>query len=325
MILICGGAGYIGSHLCYALHQKGFQTVVFDNLSTGHPSFVKWSPLFKGDLKNKTDINACFKQYPIKAVMHLCAHSLVSESMKDPLAYYNNNVKNTLNLLETMLEYKISYFIFSSSAAVYGTPNKLPISETHPVQPISPYGQTKAMVEQILHDFSKSYALHYCALLYFNACGAAPEANIGERHEPESHLIPNLITHHLNNKPSTIFGKNHTTKDGTCIRDYIHVKDLASAHIKALTYIQDHKTSAIFNLGTETGYSILEIIKEIEMQCKTTLSYSYAPKREGDPPSLIASYKKAKEYLNWTPKHTLSETIKDALYWHQIEQKRKPL
>ena len=240
MILIVGGAGYIGSHVNKMLNLHGFETVVFDNLSYGHRDFVKWGVFEEGDLGEINDLRRVFQKYPITAVMQFAAFTYVGESVEDPQKYYLNNLCNTLNLLEVMLEEKVNYFVFSSTCATYGDPVEIPITEDHPQNPISPYGKGKYMVEQVLEDYSKAYNLRYASLRYFNAAGADPDGEIGELHDPETHLIPLILDVALGNREDIkIFGTDYPTADGTCIRDYIHVLDLADAHIKALEYIQE--------------------------------------------------------------------------------------
>ena len=234
-VLIVGGAGYVGSHANKALCKGGYKTVVFDNLSRGHKEFVKWGKFFNGDLSDRKRLKACFRKYRIKAVMHFSAFAYVGESVKEPAKYYINNVANTLNLLEIMREHGVKYFIFSSTAATYGEPDKIPINEKHSQNPINPYGRTKKIIEDILKDYSNAYGLKYVALRYFNAAGADSDTEIGELHNPETHLIPLIFDAAMGKRKSIkIFGTNYKTPDGSCIRDYIHVSDLADAHIKAL-------------------------------------------------------------------------------------------
>ena len=255
MILIVGGAGYIGAHINKMLNNQGYKTVVFDNLSFGHDDFVKWGIFEPGDLGNIQEIRGLFKKYPIDAVMHFAAFTYVGESVEDPQKYYLNNLRNTLNLFQVMLEEGVTNLIFSSTCATYGTPQEIPITETHPQKPINPYGKGKFMVEQILDDYSRAYNFNYVSLRYFNAAGADPDAEIGELHEPETHLIPLALDAAAGKREDiSIFGTDYPTPDGTCIRDYIHVMDLADAHIKALEYLKKGGESDVFNLGNGQGF-----------------------------------------------------------------------
>jgi len=319
MILIAGGAGYIGSHINKALSKKGYSTVVFDNLSLGHRDFARWGHFVQGDLSDKEQIRDCFQKYPIDAVMHFSAFAYVGESVKNPSKYYHNNVINTINLLEIMLEFHVSYFIFSSSCAVYGIPQEMPIKETHPRNPINPYGKTKRIVEDILKDYDEAYGMKHVSLRYFNAAGADPEKEIGERHDPETHLIPLAIYAALDKTENVkIFGTDYPTEDGTCIRDYIHVTDLAEAHIKALEYLKNNKESNIFNLGNEKGYSVREVIETVKKISGKNFKTTETERRQGDPPVLIADSRKALKELNWKPGHFEIETIvKTAWDWHK--------
>ena len=257
MILIAGGAGYIGSHANKILNKQGYETVVYDNLSRGHREFAKWGHFVLGDLADKDQLRLCFKTYPIEAVMHYCAFCYVGESVDYPAEYYRNNVVNTLNLLDVMVEYGLKYFIFSSTCATYGNPLKIPMTEDHPQQPINPYGKSKLMVEQILKDYDAAYGIRHVCLRYFNAAGADPEGEIGEWHEPEPHLIPLALQVAAGQREHLqIYGTDYETPDGTCIRDYIHINDLAAAHLLALEYLQKGAPSDAFNLGNGTGFSV---------------------------------------------------------------------
>ena len=319
MILIVGGAGYIGSHLNKEINKKGIETVIFDNLSYGHRDFVKWGTFEKGDLGNIEDIRAVFKKYPIEAVMHFAAFTYVGESVEDPQKYYQNNVKNTLNLLQVMLEENVKYFVFSSTCATYGNPVEIPITENHPQDPINPYGKGKLMVETVLKDYSDAYGLKYASLRYFNAAGADPEGEVGELHDPETHLIPLILDVAAGRREDIkIFGTDYDTPDGTCIRDYIHVTDLAEAHILALEYLQNGGESDFFNLGNGNGFSVKEVIETAEEITGKNIKAVEAERRAGDPPILVGSSTKAKETLNWNPKYDeLSKIIETAWNWHQ--------
>ena len=319
MILIVGGAGYIGSHLNKEISKQGYETVVFDNLSYGHEDFVKWGIFENGDLGNIEDIRRVFKKYKIDAVMHFAAFTYVGESVEDPQKYYTNNVKNTLNLLRVMLEENVKNFVFSSTCATYGNPVEIPITENHPQNPINPYGRGKLIVEMILKDYSDAYDLKYASLRYFNAAGADPDCEIGEMHDPETHLIP-LVLDAASGKREDIkiFGTDYDTPDGTCIRDYIHVTDLADAHILALEYLQKGGKSNVFNLGNGNGFSVKEVIETARKITGKPIKEVEVERRPGDPPILIGSSKKAMEILNWKPKyHDLSKIVDTAWKWHQ--------
>lgn len=323
MILVVGGAGYIGSHFVKELVETQ-EVGVLDNFSTGHRNAVdKQAVLFEGDLGNVQDVEKIFQEHPIDAVMHFAANSLVGESVVDPNKYYQNNVAGTLTLLQTMLKYKVKKFIFSSTAATYGIPEDDVLTEKSVTQPINPYGHSKLMVEQILADFSKAYGLHYVVLRYFNAAGAHTSAEIGENHDPETHLIP-IVLEHLQGKREkiSVFGSDYDTKDGTCIRDYIHVTDLANAHILALNaLLNGDKDTATYNLGNGKGYSVNEIIQTCEAVTGRKATIDYSERRAGDPAQLIASSAKIEQELGWVPNYSLKEIIESAWNWHQ----RSPL
>jgi len=322
MILVVGGAGYIGSHLVKELVVKE-DVVVLDNLSTGHRSAVDSRAIFvKGDLGNEEDLQMVFRSYPIKAVMHFAACSLVGESVIDPLKYYQNNVASTLTLLKVMLKFKVKNFIFSSTAATYGIPDVALIDESSATTPINPYGQSKLMVEQILSDLSTSDGLKYVILRYFNAAGAHVSAEIGESHDPETHLIPIVLQQLLGQREKvSVFGSDYDTPDGTCIRDYIHVTDLASAHILALKALLTGKKSAeIYNLGNGLGYSVKEVIETCERVTGVKANVEMADRRAGDPARLVASSNKIFSELGWKAERNLEKIIADAWKWHQNQQ-----
>jgi UDP-glucose 4-epimerase len=318
MILIVGGAGYIGSHVNKLLAKNSFKTVVFDNLVYGHRDAVKWGEFVLGDLADREQLGLCFRKYPIEAVMHFSAFAYVGESVVHPARYYMNNVANTLNLLEAMREANVRYFIFSSTCATYGVPQEIPIIEDHPQRPVNPYGRSKLMIENILEDYDKAYGIRHVNLRYFNAAGADPEGKIGERHSPETHLIPLAVYAALGiNNDIRIFGNDYPTKDGTCIRDYIHVTDLSDAHIKALEYVKDKDMSNSFNLGNGIGHSVREIIDAVKRISGKDFKVIESVRREGDPPVLISNYKKAVEILDWRPHYADIDTIVDTAYrWH---------
>ena len=319
MILIVGGAGYIGAHINKQLNNNGYETIVFDNLSYGHEDFVKWGIFERGDLGNIDEIRKIFKKYPITAVMQFAAFTYVGESVEDPQKYYINNVCNTLNLIKVMLEFDVKTLVFSSTCATYGNPIEIPITETHPQNPISPYGYGKLMVETILSDYSNAYNLRYVSLRYFNAAGADPDSEIGELHNPETHLIP-LILDAASGKRSDIkiFGTDYDTPDGTCVRDYIHVTDLADAHLKALQYLENGGKSDYFNLGNGNGFSVLEVIEKAREITGKEIIAVEDKRRPGDPPILIGSSDKVRNILKWKPKyHDLSQIIETAWKWHE--------
>ncbi|MFZ3138516.1 MAG: UDP-glucose 4-epimerase GalE [Thermodesulfovibrionales bacterium] len=319
MILVVGGAGYVGSHTNKLLHQKGYQTVVFDNLIYGHGDFVQWGEFFFGDLSNTEQIRLCFQKFPIEAVMHFSAFAYVGESVDNPAKYYKNNVANTLNLLEIMREFEVRYFIFSSTCATYGEPIEIPITETHPQKPINPYGKSKLIVEEILKDYDKAYGIRHINLRYFNAAGADPEAEIGERHNPETHLIPLTIYAALGLQDNIkIFGTDYPTKDGTCIRDYIHVTDLADAHIKAFEYLKATDKSDSFNLGNNNGHSVRDVINTVKKISKEDFKIIEDRRRAGDPAILIGSSQKAMNTLKWNPIYAdIEKIVETAWNWHK--------
>ncbi|MCM3029709.1 UDP-glucose 4-epimerase GalE [Niallia sp. MER 6] len=319
MILVVGGAGYIGSHLVKELVEKE-EVIVLDNLATGHQESVDERAVFiKGDLGKEEDLEPIFSKYPIKAVMHFAAFSLVGESVQDPYKYYENNVANTLTLLKTMLKYNVKNFIFSSTAATYGIPEDEIILESSKTSPINPYGKSKLMVEQILADFHAAYGLNYVVLRYFNAAGAHESGAIGEQHDPETHLIPIILQHLLGQRESiSVFGTDYPTEDGTCIRDYIHVTDLAAAHIKAVEALLDgSKQAETYNLGNGVGYSVKEVIETCEKVTGKQANVVLAERRAGDPARLIASSSKIYEDLGWKAERGLETITESAWDWHK--------
>lgn len=318
-ILITGGAGYIGSHVNKLLNVKGYKTLVLDNLINGHREFVKWGEFILGDLRDKEMLRLCFKNFPIKAVMHFAAFAYVEESILNPNKYYENNLIGTLNILEVMREFKVNYMIFSSSCAVYGVPESIPITEEHPKNPINPYGRTKLMIELILKDYDTAYGIKHINLRYFNAAGADPDCEIGELHLPETHLIPIVLNTALGKLDYVkINGSDYDTPDGTCIRDFVHVMDLAEAHVLAMEHLTEWGYSDSFNLGIERGYSVKEVISSAERITNRKIEIAENKRREGDPPVLISSYEKARKVLNWEPKYRdLDSIIKTAWKWHK--------
>lgn len=318
MILVVGGAGYIGSHLVKELVQR-MPVVVLDSLSTGYEHLVDEKAIFvKGDLGDKELLSHLFETYDIKGVMHFAANSLVGESVVEPLKYYKNNVAATLNLLETMVKHHVNNFIFSSTAATYGIPNTDFITEDTPTNPINPYGRSKLMVEQILSDFAEAYGLNYVVLRYFNAAGAHESGMIGEKHDPETHLIPIVLQHLLGEREKiSVFGTDYDTPDGTCIRDYIHVTDLAHAHILALEALLEGKIkTATYNLGNGKGYSVKEVIEMCEKVTGRKATIEYTDRRPGDPAQLVASSEKIYRELGWKASYQLEEIISSAWKWH---------
>lgn len=319
-ILVLGGAGYIGSHTVYELIDNGEDVVIIDNLLTGHEEAVHPKARFyKGDIRDKEFLDSVFKKEKIDAVIHFAASSLVGESMEKPLKYYDNNLCGTKILLDSMVEHGIDKIVFSSTAAVYGEPERIPILETDKTEPTNTYGKTKLSMEKMFKWVGKAHGLRYVSLRYFNACGAHVSGKIGEDHNPESHLIP-LILQVPNGKREfiSIFGEDYQTKDGTCIRDYIHVTDLAQAHILAVKYLQNGGKSDIFNLGNGIGFSVKEVIETARKVTQNAIPAKVTPRRAGDPAKLIASSDKAKKVLGWKPQHAeLDEIISTAWNWHK--------
>lgn len=317
-ILIVGGAGYIGSHVNKMLSKCGYETVVFDNLVYGHKEAVKWGTLVTGDLGDKIALEQLFQTYRFDCVFHFAAYAYVGESVTNPSKYYNNNVANTLQLLDVMLKYGVRRFVFSSSCATYGVPERIPVTEDMPQRPINPYGSSKLMIERILEDYHNAYGLNYCALRYFNAAGADPDGEIGESHNPEPHLIPLVLAAAAKDRPCVkVFGTDYETKDGSCVRDYIHVTDLADAHLRAMDYLIAGNESTCVNLGNGTGYSVLEIIKAAKNVCGQDFSVECEGRRPGDPAILIGSSAKARRILGWSPSYTRVEDILGhAWYWY---------
>lgn len=309
-ILVVGGAGYIGSHMVKHLGDAGHNVFVFDNLSSGFPDAVVRGTLIEGDLADRAAIESVLRGQDIEAVFHFASSIQVGESTVDPAKYYRNNVVNTLNLLEAMRQAKVGRIVFSSTAAVYGEPERVPIPETHPRHPINPYGRTKSMVEDILQDFHAAYGLHSFALRYFNAAGADPDGEIGERHDPETHLIPLVLQVASGRRDSiAVFGRDYDTPDGSCIRDYIHVADLADAHARALSCLMGEGGCHACNLGTGQGYSVQEVIGAARHITGRPIAIAEQPRRSGDPARLIADPGRASQVLQWAPRLSSLETI----------------
>ena len=317
--LITGGAGYIGSHAAKALTRLGRQVVVLDSLVAGHRDFLKWGAFEHGDLNDPAFLESVFSRHDIGEVLHFAAFIAVGESVQKPDAYYGNNVRNTLNLLDAMLKANVKRLVFSSTAAVYGEPVSELIAEDHPLSPLSPYAWSKRMIEQILADFDHAYGLKHVCLRYFNAAGADPDGEIGERHQPETHLIPLILHAALGLRDNiTIFGTDYPTPDGTCLRDYIHVTDLADAHVKALEHLESGGTSRAFNLGNGNGFSVREIIDVAREVSGKDIPVTESARRPGDSPALVASSKAAREILGWRPQFDdVHDIVRTAWNWHR--------
>lgn len=327
-ILVTGGAGYIGSHCVLSLLENGYEVVIFDNLSTGHIETVEKLKKYghvdfvKGDLQNLSDIKSLFNLYKTDAVIHFAAFSQVGESVKNPQKYYMNNVCGTLNLLSAMLEAGVKKIVFSSTAATYGEPEYIPIDEKHPQNPINPYGQTKLMIEKIMDDYDKAYGLKSVRLRYFNVAGADSQGRVGEWHEPETHLIPNILKSTFSGGQTfKMFGTDYDTKDGTCVRDYINVEDLAQAHLLALDYLNKGGETNYFNLGTNDGNTVKEVFSACEKVTEKNITVDICPRREGDPASLVADNTKAKSVLGWKAQNSLEYSIEKAYVWEKTLQK----
>ncbi|MBF0480873.1 MAG: UDP-glucose 4-epimerase GalE [Desulfovibrionaceae bacterium] len=319
VILVTGGAGYIGSHACKALRLAGYTPVTYDNMVYGHDWAVKWGPLETADILDAAALDRVFARYKPEAVLHFAAFAYVGESVADPQKYYHNNVTGTLSLLAAMRRHACSRIVFSSTCATYGTPDVLPLTEDHPQRPINPYGHSKLMIEQILRDFDAAYGVKHAALRYFNAAGADPDGDIGEDHDPETHLIP-LVIHAAQGRRSRveIFGTDYDTKDGTCVRDYIHVTDLAAAHIDALRCLENGGGSVVCNLGTGNGFTVREVIGMVERVSGKKVPAFEGPRRPGDPHALYANAAKAVARLGWKPRYdNLEAIVETAWRWHE--------
>lgn len=320
-VLVTGGAGFIGSHTCKALAQAGYTPVTLDNLVYGHRSSVRWGPFKEGDIGDRELLCRVIDEYAIQGVIHFAAYAYVGESVEEPGKYFENNVSKTLVLLEVMREAGIEPIVFSSSCATYGMPEKLPIDESHAQRPVNPYGESKLFVERALHWYGNAHGLRSVALRYFNAAGADPEAVIGENHTPETHLIPLAIQSALGQSRSLeIFGTDYPTPDGTAVRDYIHVCDLASAHVAALGYLLSGGKSKALNLGTGVGYSVRQIIAAVERISGSRVPHVESARRAGDPPELVADAAQAREVLNWIPEFSDLDTIVEtACRWQEMQ------
>ncbi|MBP0020322.1 MAG: UDP-glucose 4-epimerase GalE [Cyanobacteria bacterium SBLK] len=321
-ILVTGGAGYIGSHAVLALQKEGYEVIILDNLVYGHRELVEEVlkvELIVGDTGDRELLDNLFATHNITAVMHFAAYAYVGESVTAPDKYYRNNVIGTLTLLEAMLKAKVNKFVFSSTCAVYGVPKTFPIPEDHPKDPINPYGQSKLMVEQMLADLDRAYDLRSVRFRYFNAAGADPQGRLGEDHDPETHLIPLTLYTALGKREAIyMFGTDYPTPDGTCIRDYIHVSDLASAHVLGLNYLLKGGKTEVFNLGNGTGFSVKEVIEAAKKVTGKDFTVLKRDRRPGDPPKLVGAGEKAREILGWTPQYAgIEEIIAHAWQWHQ--------
>lgn len=323
-VLVTGGAGYIGSHCVRVLEERGYSVVVLDNLSTGFEPFVGKTPFVRADILDRETVASVLREYAVETVMHFAASAYVGESVTHPEAYYRNNVVGTLSLLSAMRDAGVGQLVFSSTCAVYGAPEVIPITESLPLLPVNPYGFTKRVVERMLADFSAAYGLRYVSLRYFNAAGAHPSGEIGECHEPETHLIPLVLQAALGKRSAIqIFGTDYDTSDGTCIRDYIHILDIADAHLLALDYLMAGGVSDVFNLGNGKGYSVREVIAVAEQVTGCQIPVTEAGRRRGDPPVLVACADKARARLGWHPVYDeLLPVIETAWAWESSSRKQ---
>lgn len=318
-ILITGGAGYIGSHTARLVQSSGDTPILYDNLSAGHRWTAESRLLIEADLSDQRSIRLALEQHRIEAVIHFAAHAYVGESVAQPRKYFRNNIVNTLNLLDAMLDVGVKCIVFSSTCATYGIPEEIPISEQHPQRPVNPYGESKLFIERALDWYGVAYGLQWVALRYFNAAGAS--GNLGECHDPETHLIPLAIQAVLTGVPLSVFGSDYPTKDGTAIRDYVRVDDLASAHLSAVKYLQTGNQSRAFNLGTGEGHSVREVLRTVEQVAGVAVPYRLDDRRPGDPPILVANSDKARQVLQWAPRFSLYQIIESAWLWQKGHQK----
>lgn len=318
-VLVTGGAGYIGSHACKALAHAGYLPVSYDSLEHGHAEAVRWGPLEQGNIADRARLDEVIARYRPVAVMHFAAYAYVGESVSDPGKYYRNNVAGSLTLFEALRGHGITACIFSSTCATYGVPQTLPLTEVHPQQPINPYGASKLMVERMLADFDAAHGLRSISLRYFNAAGADPEGETGESHDPETHLIPLVLDAAVGTRPSvTVYGSDYDTQDGTCIRDYIHVSDLADAHVLAMRSLLDGAKTTSYNLGNGTGFSVREVIDCARRVTGRDIAVTAGERRPGDPPVLVGDAHRIRTELGWSPKHAgLDTIIETAWRWHQ--------
>lgn len=322
-ILVTGGAGYVGAHACKALAKRGYRPIAYDNLVYGHEAAVKWGPLEIGDIADRARLDAVIAQYRPQALMHFAAFTYVGESVADPGKYYRNNVAGTLSLLEALRDHGIGKMVFSSTAAVYGTPDMVPIAEAAAKAPINPYGLSKWISEQMIADFGAAHGLRSAVLRYFNSAGADPDGELGECHDPESHLIPLAMQAVTGHGPAlTLFGDDYPTPDGTCIRDYIHVADLANAHVQALEQLDHRDGAEVFNLGTGHGVSVREVLDAVGRAAGKPVPHSIGPRRAGDPAELVSDPGKANRELGWKPAMSDLDTIVDTAWaWHNRKDK----
>jgi len=317
-VLITGGAGYVGSHTAYLMARQGYKVFILDTRIHGQPFSHNWATLIEKDCADREVLSTLFERYDIEGVVHFAALAEVSESVRSPQDYYENNVVKTLQLIDCMLQHKVKRFVFSSTCAVYGEPTSLSLSETHPTAPINPYGRTKLAIEHALHDYSHAYGLSYVSLRYFNAAGALPEMQLGEYHVPETHLIPRLIRSLYQQEPFFLFGNDYKTKDGSCVRDYVHVIDIARAHLQAWWHLASTGVSECINLGSTHGHSVKDVIRVLEDICGKKVLVKIADRRLGDPAILVADATKAMNVLGWHPKYSsLSLILRSALRWEE--------
>jgi UDP-arabinose 4-epimerase len=326
-ILVTGGAGFIGSHACKALARAGYRPIAFDSLARGHEWAVKWGPLIVGDISDRAALARAFARFKPAAVLHFAALAYVADSVRDPAHYYRTNVSGTLSLLEAMLEHGVSAIVFSSSCATYGIPETIPIAEHHPQRPINPYGASKLMVERMLGDYGSAYGLRSISLRYFNAAGADPDGEVGEDHEPETHLVPLALEAASGRLPClTVFGDDYDTADGTCVRDYVHVSDLAEAHVLALDKLLRGHPTAAFNLGNGKGFSVGEIIAAARRVTGRHIPVRIGARRAGDPARLVADASRAKRELGWEPRLSdIGSILETAWAWHRTRHSGRSL
>lgn len=324
-ILVTGGAGYVGSHTCKALAMMGYLPISLDNLMYGHTWAVQWGPFIQGDISDSLVLGQIFSDYRPKAIIHFAAYAYVGESVENPAKYYQNNLAGSISLLEAMRLHGCKNIIYSSSCSTYGIPQQIPIPENHPQLPVNPYGRTKLMMEQIIQDYGSAYGMRYAILRYFNAAGADPEGQIGEDHDPETHLIPILLKTVLGQRSHTdVYGSDYDTPDGTAIRDYIHVTDLAGAHILALRHLTQFRQNLCVNLGTGEGNSVMDVIRAAEGVTGKPVNYRLVGRRPGDPPTLVAKADYAETLLGWKPKfRDIRETISTAWNWHKSQLEKQ--
>ena len=323
VVLVAGGAGYVGSHVCLALAQAGFTPVVYDNLSNGHAAFVQWGALEEGDIRDAARLDEVIALHRPIALLHFAALIEVGESVRQPGRFYENNVAGTITLIEAARRGGIEHMVFSSTCATYGDPVHLPMDETHPQAPLNPYGRSKLMIEQVLADYSTYAGFRSVCLRYFNAAGADEAGRIGERHEPETHAIPLALQTALGQRSGfKLFGDDYDTRDGTAVRDYIHVADLADAHVRALTYLLEDGETTVFNLGTGAGTTVKELIEAIRRTTNRPFEVEIVARRPGDAPCLVADNSRARDVLGWRPTRSLDEIVRSAWRWHAAELER---